>query len=143
MDNIFILLVKVWVFVFVIVLGMYVVVFGYLMSLILLMFSYYNLDMIIVSWLVSSFYVGLLVGVFSIELLVICVGYKYGFVLCLGVLLLIIVVMFLFVYIVVWFVVWLVVGVVVVGVFVIVELWFLYGDEVDRVKCLGLYMGVL
>ena len=58
------------------------------MSLIPLMLSHYNLDTAIASWLASSFYAGLLVGALSIEPLVTRVGYKHGFALCLGILVL-------------------------------------------------------
>ena len=93
MDNTLIPPAKLRISVPVIALGMYAVASGYLMSLIPLMLSHYNLDTAIASWLASSFYAGLLVGALSIEPLVTRVGYKHGFALCLGVLLLTIVVM--------------------------------------------------
>nr|WP_283645877.1 MFS transporter [Alteromonas macleodii] len=143
MDNTLIPPAKLRISVPVIALGMYAVASGYLMSLIPLMLSHYNLDTAIASWLASSFYAGLLVGALSIEPLVTRVGYKHGFALCLGVLLLTIVVMPLFAHTAVWLVARLVAGVAVAGVFVIVESWLLHGDEADRAKRLGLYMGAL
>ena len=57
--------------------------------------------------------------------------------------LLTIAVMPLFAHTAVWLVARLVAGGAVAGVFVIVESWLLHGDEADRAKRLGLYMGAL
>jgi len=127
----------------VIALGMYAVASGYLMSLIPLMLSHFNLDTAIASWLASSFYTGLLLGALCIEPLVSRIGYKHGFAFCLVILLLTIAVMPLFANPIVWLVARFIAGVAVAGVFVIVESWLLHGDEADRAKRVGLYMGAL
>lgn len=143
MDNHLIAPAKARVSVPVIALGFYAVASGYLMSLIPLMLSHYGLDTTIASWLASSFYAGLLVGALSIEPLVTRIGYKHGFALCLAVLVLTVAIMPLFAHATVWLVARLVAGIAVAGVFVIVESWLLHGDEGDRAKRLGLYMGAL
>jgi len=125
----------------VIALAMYAIASGYLMSLIPLMLTHYGLDTSLASWLASSFYAGLLLGALAIEPLVTRLGHRNGFVWCLGTLITTIAIMPAIPDASVWLLARFVAGVAVAGVFVVVESWLLHGNEADRAKRVGLYMG--
>ena len=143
MENILTPVTKPRVFVPVTALAMYAVASGYFMSLIPLMLPLYGLDTALASWLASSFYAGLLLGAVGIEPLVSKMGHKNAFVSCLGLLVATIAIMPLFTSSTVWLGARFVAGIAVAGVFVVVESWLLHGEESDRAKRLGLYMGSL
>ncbi|MGF1694145.1 MFS transporter [Vibrio lamellibrachiae] len=127
----------------VIALSLYSVASGYLMSLIPLMLPHYGLDSGLASWLASIFYTGLLAGAIGIEPIVSRLGHRNAFVLCLVVLMATVIIMPALNYTSVWLFARFTAGVSVAGVFVIVESWLLHGDESNRAKRLGLYMGAL
>ncbi|MGF1721005.1 MFS transporter [Vibrio kyushuensis] len=127
----------------VIALSLYAVASGYLMSLIPLMLPHYGLDSGLASWLASIFYAGLLAGAIGIEPIVSRLGHRNAFVLCLVVLMATVIIMPALNYTSVWLFARFTAGVSVAGVFVIVESWLLHGDESNRAKRLGLYMGAL
>ncbi|WP_137166202.1 MFS transporter [Salinimonas lutimaris] len=143
MENILPPVTKPRVFVPVTALAMYAVASGYFMSLIPLMLPLYGLDTALASWLASLFYAGLLLGAVSIEPLVTKMGHKNAFVSCLGLLVVTIAIMPMVTSSAVWLTSRFVAGIAVAGVFVIVESWLLHGEESDRAKRLGLYMGSL
>ncbi|KJY84038.1 MFS transporter [Vibrio galatheae] len=127
----------------VLALALYAVASGYLMSLIPLMLTEYHLNVSLASWLASVFYVGLLLGAIGVEPLVKKVGHRSAFVWCLVTFIITIMVLPLIPYTPVWLIARFVAGVAVAGVFVVVESWLLHGDEKNRAKRLGLYMGAL
>ncbi|WP_159736942.1 MFS transporter [Vibrio atypicus] len=127
----------------VIALALYAVASGYLMSLIPLMLPHYGLESSLASWLASAFYAGLLVGAVAIEPMVTKVGHRNAFVICLATFITTIAVLPAFNNAPVWLAARFVAGIAVAGVFVIVESWLLHGDESQRGKRLGLYMGSL
>ncbi|MCK6264921.1 MFS transporter [Vibrio sp. ZSDE26] len=127
----------------VIALSLYAVASGYLMSLIPLMLPHYGLDASLSSWLASIFYAGLLVGAIGVEPIVSRFGHRNAFVLCLFVLMGTVIALPTLNYAAAWLIARFIAGVAVAGVFVIVESWLLHGDESNRAKRLGLYMGAL
>ncbi|WP_413111824.1 MFS transporter [Thaumasiovibrio sp. DFM-14] len=127
----------------VIALSLYAVASGYLMSIIPLMLSNYGIDANNASWLASVFYLGLLIGAIVIEPAVNHIGHRLALIACLILLIATIVFLPLAPFAWVWLVTRFIAGIAVAGVFVIVESWLLVGDEDNRAKRLGLYMGSL
>ncbi|WP_372075768.1 MFS transporter [Vibrio amylolyticus] len=127
----------------VIALTFYAVASGYLMSLIPLMLPHYGLESNLASWLASVFYAGLLVGALAVEPLVSKLGHRGAFVFCLAVLIATILVLPVFSNATAWLTARFIAGMSVAGIFVIVESWLLHGEESNRAKHLGLYMGAL
>ncbi len=127
----------------VIALALYAVASGYLMSIIPLMLPHYGLEGSLASWLASVFYAGLLAGAMVFEPIVNKFGHRKSFIWCLIAFIATILVLPTIINSWAWLASRFVAGVAVAGVFVIVESWLLHGDESDRAKRLGLYMGSL
>ncbi|WP_375749982.1 MFS transporter [Vibrio sp. HN007] len=124
-------------------LSLYAVASGYLMSLIPLMLSDYAIDFNQASWLASSYFAGLLIGALIVEPFIKQLGHRNALVTCLLLFMITIIVLPIAPSAQVWLAARFTAGIVVAGVYVIIESWLLVGDESNRVKRFGLYLGFL
>ncbi len=122
-------------------LSFFAVASGFLMSLIPLSLKANGLPADLAPWLASIFYLGLLIGAFTIQRIVAVTGHRIAFVIFLLLLTLTVAVQVVWAGEVTWLAARLVAGIAVAGVFVVVESWLLMTDTAKaRAKRLGLYM---
>ena len=128
-------------FVPVVGLSFFAIASGFLMSLIPLSLPSFGLSLTLTPWLVSIFYLGLLIGSLQIERVVARIGHRLAFILFLSVLLLSVFLMIAVPTAATWLASRFIAGIAVAGVFVVVESWLLMADTAkQRAKRLGLYM---
>ena len=122
-------------------LSFFAVASGFLMSLIPLSLKANGLPADLAPWLASIFYLGLLIGAFTIQRIVAVTGHRIVFILFLLLLTLTVAVQVVWAGKTAWLAARLVAGIAVAGVFVVVESWLLMTATAKaRAKRLGLYM---
>ncbi|WP_028762605.1 MFS transporter [Shewanella colwelliana] len=125
-------------------LSFFAVASGFLMSLIPLSLSSFGLELSLVSWLASVFYLGILCGTLTVESVVSRCGHRMALVAFLALLTLTIIGMLIWPNAGMWLAMRFIAGIAVAGVFVVVESWLLMADTAKaRAKRLGLYMASL
>ena len=122
-------------------LSFFAVASGFLMSLIPLSLTANGLSSTLSPWLASIFYLGLLIGAFTIQRIVAITGHRIAFMAFLVLLTLTVAVQVAWPGEFIWLAARLVAGIAVAGIFVVVESWLLMTDTAKtRAKRLGLYM---
>lgn len=122
-------------------LSFFAVASGFLMSLIPLSLKANGLPADLAPWLASIFYLGLLIGAFTIQRIVAVTGHRIAFIIFLLLLTLTVAVQVVRAEQASWLAARLVAGIAVAGVFVVVESWLLMTNTAKaRAKRLGLYM---
>ncbi|CAH0990054.1 putative MFS-type transporter YcaD [Sinobacterium norvegicum] len=125
-------------------LSFYAMASGYLMSLIPLSLHSFGLSETLTPWLVSGFYLGLLMGATQVESIISKLGHRRSLLLFLSIILLTTLAMIALPSAAVWLVARLIAGFAVAGVFVAIESWLLMVNTAkQRAKRLGLYMASL